>query len=281
MTFTVLSPRPEGGLPLNKIKRKLELLKWHAYYDGWPFTMRRMTLRAASRLGLKSLDPVRLQESSDLRFDRRFQVQTSGVVQTDQLDVPDHRRTHAVEYLPTSATALGWLLAKLPMSHSDFAFVDMGSGKGRMLLIASEFPFQRVIGVELALELHEIAEQNILRFRSRNIRCRDVQAIHQDATEFEFPNQPLVLFLFNPFSAEILRPVVDRLVASLQAEPRQVYVIYHNPQHGEIFQQTGTFQECLEDLHPGNGWTIYTNNFTGPESRDSDHSRKNSQQVRS
>ena len=234
-------------------------------------------MRVVSKLRLKSIDPSRLQESSSQRFDRRFQVQTSGVVQTEQLDVPENRRAQAVEYLPTAASSLGWLLTKLPISHSDFVFVDLGSGKGRMLLVASEFPFRQVIGVELAQELHEIAEGNIQQFRSRNIRCRCVKSVHQDATEFEFPNQPLVLFLFNPFSAEILRPVVDRLLASLQTEQRRVYVIYHNPQHGEIFQQTGAFQECLEDLHPGEGWKLYTTNFPGTESRDSDHFRKSNQ----
>ena len=128
-------------------------------------------MRVVSKLRLKSIDPSRLQESSGQRFDRRFQVQTSGVVQTEQLDVPENRRAQAVEYLPTAASSLGWLLTKLPISHSDFVFVDLGSGKGRMLLVASEFPFRQVIGVELAQELHEIAEGNIQQFRSRNIRC--------------------------------------------------------------------------------------------------------------
>ena len=264
---------------MQKMKRKLELLRWHAYYDGWPLTIRRIALRGLAKAGLAKSDPATLQNSSDQKFDRRFRVHTRGVVETDQLHLPENRKEHAVEYLPTSAASLGWLLSRLPVSHSEYAFIDLGSGKGRMLLVASEFPFQQIEGVELSTELHQIAEQNIQNFRSRNIRCPNTRSLNQDATQYEFPNLPLILFLFNPFSAEVLIPVVEKLLTSLQADPRPVYVIYHNPQHSDVFDQTGLFQEGFEDLQPGTGWKSYTNNFTRFESRDSNLSPENNRPI--
>src|ERR1700691_4568599 len=43
---------------------------------------------------------------------------------------------------------------------SEFVFVDLGSGKGRTLLMASDYPFQRIVGVELLPALHETAKGN-------------------------------------------------------------------------------------------------------------------------
>lgn len=131
---------------MQKMKRQLELLRWHAYCDGWPLTIRRIALKGLAKAGLAKSDPATLQNSSDQQFDRRFRVHTRGVVETDQLHLPENRKEHAVEYLPTSAASLGWLLSRLPVSHSEYAFIDLGSGKGRMLLVASEFPFQQIEG---------------------------------------------------------------------------------------------------------------------------------------
>ena len=45
---------------------------------------------------------------------------------------------------------------------SDDVFIDLGSGKGRMVLAAAaRYPFKRVIGVELAEQLHEVARANV------------------------------------------------------------------------------------------------------------------------
>ena len=67
-----------------------------------------------------------------------------------------------------------------------------------MLLVASELPFMEVLGVEFARELHEIARENIRRYRSASQQCKRVQSLHVDATAFELPPSPLVVFMSNP-----------------------------------------------------------------------------------
>lgn len=62
------------------------------------------------------------------------------------------------------------------MAHSD--------GKGRVLLLASEFPFQQVIGVEIDPRLHHIAQKNIAAYRHPFQKCEDVQSICSDVTRF-------------------------------------------------------------------------------------------------
>ncbi|HVO60020.1 MAG TPA: class I SAM-dependent methyltransferase, partial [Terriglobales bacterium] len=113
------------------------------------------------------------------------------------------------------------------IDYSQFTFIDLGSGKGRTLLMASEYPFHRILGVELLPELHRIAMDNIARYKG-GVGER-VESICADARHFEFPPAPMVLFLFNPFPQTVFEEVLDNLMQSLALYKQTVYLIYHNP----------------------------------------------------
>jgi hypothetical protein len=115
------------------------------------------------------------------------------------------------------------------LSFSDFTFIDLGSGKGRVLLMASEYPFRRIVGVELLPALHAIAQENLAKYRSESQRCFALESLCGNATEFHFPAEPHVLYLFNPFPESGLRRVLANLEQSVRDHPRVVYVLYHNP----------------------------------------------------
>jgi len=243
---------------MSGFKRQAELLLWHAYYDGWLFTLFRCLVKSTEVGGLNGTRAEWFQRLSERQYDRRFCVSTRGNVATEDLDVPDDRRKHAVEYLPTHASSIGWLLSTLPIELSEFTFVDCGAGKGRVLLVASEFPFRKVIGVELAHQLHMIASQNITNFQSPRRQCEDVRSVNMDAADFEFPSEPLIVFLYNPFSEEITKLVVDNLMNSLDVNPRPVVVLYHNPVYTNLFEESSIFQENYADCRPGQNWKIYS-----------------------
>ncbi len=136
-------------------------------------------------------------------------------------------------YQPTEAALFHEMLGTLrEQSHSDFhdfIFVDLGSGKGRTLLMASDYPFRRIVGVELLPVLHRAAQDNLSRYRSESQKCFALESICADATEFTFPVEPTVLYLFNPFPEAGLKRMVANLERSLLEHPRSVYVLYHNP----------------------------------------------------
>jgi SAM-dependent methyltransferase len=115
------------------------------------------------------------------------------------------------------------------LNFADFTFLDLGSGKGRALLMAADYPFRRIMGVDLLPSLHRIAQENLSRYRSESQRCFAVESICGDATAFAFPDEPLVLYLFNPFPEAGLRRVIANLEETLRLRPRPVYVLYHNP----------------------------------------------------
>src|SRR5271166_1913671 len=78
-------------------------------------------------------------------------------------------------YQPTEADLFREMLIALSQ-HSqsdfhDFVFIDLGSGKGRTLLIASDYPFRRIVGVDLLPELHQAAEENLSKYRSESQKC--------------------------------------------------------------------------------------------------------------
>src|SRR5579863_4590016 len=106
-------------------------------------------------------------------------------------------------YQPTDPALFREMLDALAeqarISLSDFTFVDLGSGKGRTLLMASDYPFRRILGVELLPALHQIAEENLKKYSSESQKCFQLESICADAIDFPFPAEPTLLYLFNPF----------------------------------------------------------------------------------
>src|ERR1700683_1463704 len=125
----------------------------------------------------------------------------------------------------------------------DFTFIDLGSGKGRTLLMASDYPFRRILGVELLPELHRTARENLSEYKSETQKCFALESICTDATEFRFPLEPTVLFLFNPFPEAGLRRVIGGLERSVREHPRAVYVVYHNPELGHALDENGRLKK--------------------------------------
>ncbi len=156
-------------------------------------------------------------------------------------------------YQPTDPVLFQEMMASLPINFDGFTFVDLGSGKGRTLLMASEYPFRRVLGVELIAELHRAAEENIRDYRSPTQRCTSIESILADAREFDLPEEPLVLFLFNPLPERALSEVLRRLGNSLARVPRSVWVVYHNP----LLENTLGASEFLEKASGTDQYSVY------------------------
>jgi len=157
------------------------------------------------------------------------------------------------QYQPSEPELFRQILRALPMKPDGFTFIDLGSGKGRTLLMASNFAFERIIGVELLEELDAIAKRNITRYRNEQQKCFAIESQAGDAREFGFPAEPTVLYLFNPFPEHVLRQVLANLRQSLQEAPRPAFVIYHNLVHERVF----TENMWLQALYRTNEFAIY------------------------
>src|SRR5215470_1991473 len=160
-------------------------------------------------------------------------------------------------YQPSDPSLFHEMMSTLKIDFGQFTFADLGSGKGRTLLMAAEYPFARIIGVELLPRLHEIAQENIGKFKSEVQKCFQLESICGDASEFSFPPGPLVLYLFNPFPVWVLEHVMTNLKQSLRDHPRPLYLLYHNPlleptieQKTDLQKRGGTHQYSVYAFDP-------------------------------
>ncbi|HTA46450.1 MAG TPA: class I SAM-dependent methyltransferase [Bryobacteraceae bacterium] len=182
----------------------------------------------------------------DAWFDATRSVSTSRAVEIGGLRLAGPRRDGFM-YLPSRARNARALLRALPLGDpARYAFVDLGSGAGRVLFIAAEFPFQWVVGVELSAELHQLAEENIRRFHWRRKRCPNIVSINASAADYQFPNENLVIFLFNPFGPSILRDVLKNLNDSLQRNRRSVFLAVLYPEYKEVIDQSAAQLKLIE-----------------------------------
>ena len=162
-------------------------------------------------------------------FDVEFGTDTSGTIEPGALDIPSDRAVHAVRYQTAIVEVFTNLLRDLPIAHDQFVFIDLGSGKGRALLLASELPFKAIIGVELSFRLHNIACKNIQIYKADSQRCRNITALCEDAAIYEIPEDNVVFYLFNPFDAEVMQKVLSNIGTSFLRSPRKMYVLYLKP----------------------------------------------------
>ena len=138
-------------------------------------------------------------------------------------------------YQPTEPSLFHEMLRALELDFSQFTFIDVGSGKGRTLLMAADYPFKHIVGVEIFPELHAIAEANIRSYGSARQKCFSIESLCQDARSFIFPGGPLLLYLFNPLPEAGLAIMLNRVEQALSDNWREVYVLYHNPELERLF----------------------------------------------
>ena len=142
-------------------------------------------------------------QSSREPFDEILGVQTSGVVWLTNLR--SNNFTYGVRYEPCSPTTCNWAIENSGIDPKDFCFIDIGSGKGRPLIIASRHHFGELIGVDYSPKLCEIAKANLKKLQ---IQAR---IVCQDAVQFQIPKRDIFAFFYCPFTRTVLRKVLDNL----------------------------------------------------------------------
>ena len=192
------------------------------------FATARLLLQKGLRPPSTPLDRAK-EYASVHPFDQQFGVETSGLLFAEDLPSGSRKDLFNAGYFGVAPSAFRQILHRLQLDFEKYTFVDLGSGKGRALLIASEYPFRAIVGVELSPQLHAIAIANIAIYRGAAQRCRDIRSVEGDATEYSFPDGPLVVYLWNPFEAPVFAAVLANLEATLASDPREVYIVYIQP----------------------------------------------------
>ncbi len=166
---------------------------------------------------------------SDWFFDKWNGIETAAVI-PDELNLD--RPAIASDYLPARPQVLLRALSSLKIDYRKYVFIDVGSGKGRGVFLASRFPFRKLIGVEIGKALQEKAQKNLKVWQTDD--PGRIEFVWTDIANFEFPDQPMVLFLFHPFGPDMMRVMLDRIRHSSEKCPREVIMVYVNPEHESV-----------------------------------------------
>lgn len=162
----------------------------------------------------------------DFLADRHLGIRGAGLIPIETL-IPIWTDCH--DYFPTSFSTFKAVLAEVGVRGREDVFVDYGSGKGRVLLMAATHPFRRVIGVEISPQLCEAARENVRRFRGST--RSPIEIWTGSAADFPLPSDASIVYLYNPFHGEVLRRVLSNLRVSLDEHPRRLTLIFNNPIH--------------------------------------------------
>jgi SAM-dependent methyltransferase len=135
-----------------------------------------------------------------------------------------------------------WIEDQTHAPLENYSFVDLGCGKGRAVLMASEFSFREVVGVELHPGLTRVAEANVAAWMAAARAVCPLRILRQDATEFAFPDGACLLYLFNPFAAPVMKRLMERIEEDFRARSGMLDLIYFNPEAGELLEAHGGFE---------------------------------------
>lgn len=200
--------------------------------------LRETALRILRRY-YRRIFPVRLPVHP---FDIRHRVDTSGLIGGGLLGSGRTRDRHITAYWGIAPSAFHHSLARWnetlpdsPYCCRDYVFLDVGCGKGRALMLASDLPFRRIVGVELNPRLVSIANKNLLKWKASAHPCSDIVALHDDALEIALPESPVLLYVFNPFDEQAVQLMLDRLQTLSLTRSHPIDIVYITPDHASLF----------------------------------------------
>jgi len=179
------------------------------------------------------------QAQLNLAWDRAHGVETAAEQSLESAGVPlaDIARGNGV-YRPLTEKLFRSAIASIGIDATRFTFVDIGSGKGKVLFMAADLPFKHVVGIEYAAGLHDVAVRNVSTYESDTRQCGSIEPVHADALQYTLPPGPLVLFIFNALAREIMRDLLKKLDADAAAD-RPLILIYTNLRNvaeiGDVF----------------------------------------------
>lgn len=199
---------------------------------------------------------------NDHSFDHRHGTETSGMVPTSDLDIADEAtKWQSNLYLGSPARVTRHLIKSLDIDCNEYSFVDYGSGKGRVLFAAAEFPFRQVVGVEISQALHATATTNLENYRGK-VRQSEIDLWCGDAREFPLPDGNLVLHMYHPFGPDILKEMLEIIQRAKARQPERRIIVPYLFSIGvskAVFQEFAAFELVRDELCVNNlyRWTLY------------------------
>jgi SAM-dependent methyltransferase len=183
-------------------------------------------------------------------IDRIYGTDTSGFLSVDEIHPDPRLRSLIIPYTGSQPSIVRCGLSVLG-NVEEYAFVDLGCGKGRVTTVASEFPFREVIGVELSEALAVTARANAAIVAGRFPDRPKVRIVEGNVVDFQFPPGKLIFFNYHAFGSELIVQILRRFEAALASgELPHMFFVYYNPVHAEAFDVSSAFTRFYVDQIP-------------------------------
>lgn len=197
---------------------------------------------------------------ADRWFDFKHGTDTCSWVTLDRLSITSENRIRGVRYEPARVIPLRILLRRvLPLLPPGSALVDLGCGKGRILLIAAECGFRHARGVEFAPELCEIARMNCFRYKQSTGIATEFQVMESDVVDYPIANNENLFMLFNPFDEVVLQRVLVNIRASLGRHPRTIMICFYHTPYSDTVMEAAGFTRVVDLDYWGYRLTAFSN----------------------
>ncbi len=154
------------------------------------------------------IDDFIIRPIASYKFDKVYNVSTSGEIDPSLLDADDKvSLMHAASYQAVPIKYLKILFNLLRNDSPETHFIDIGCGKGRACFYACQ-KYKRVTGIDFSQNLIVEAQKNLRSF-SGDIKG-EVAFELGDASVYDLPDEPSLIYLYNPFDDYILRKFIKR-----------------------------------------------------------------------
>ena len=196
-------------------------------------------MKDINRKGLIDAVKIYLLKIDTRIFDYKYNVNTHKDSYLKDLKFDSINKKEAFDYETIAIFSIKKILNNIEIDKEDI-FVDFGCGKGRVLLIASQYKFNKIIGIEFSPELVDIARSNVSICKDYNSFNIDIiKIVEGDVLDYKYNNNETVFYLFNPFTNNILDKLCENIVRSFNSNPRRILILYVNPKFHDSIVEKG------------------------------------------
>ena len=177
--------------------------------------------------------------------DQRLQIQTIG---RDESGADQYRHP----YEPTPYCVLE-RLADSGLVGEGNVLLDYGCGKGRVGFFLSHHTGAKVVGIEYDRHIYESALEN----QRSAVSGAKADFLLTRAEVYEVPRSVDRCYFFNPFTIEILRKTLSRILESYYESPREIFLFFYYPADDYVaalmtLEELEFYDEIeCDDLFPG------------------------------
>ena len=191
----------------------------------------------------------------DYWFEKRHGLAMLGDIESENFVIDSQNNALSAGYGPTRKRHFRKLMVHLALPLGS-VFVDVGCGAGKILLMATQYPFKRIVGIEFSPWLCNLARANLKVFKQRFAIVPNVEIMTLEITDYEIQPDETVFFMCNPFRGAVMTSFLDNLAASREAHPRPIWLLYNNPVEHDLIMAQGLFSHH-EHFHYGGGTIVF------------------------